>query len=118
MAKYQIIDGYRERHDLAWTDARLATMDLQYHDLRPAKSLFARLPDGPPGRARPTSMAAITEPPDDDPGVLPGPVPATLRVRDRRRQLGLDGVRPQPPQRDPPAGPDDGTAQRNGGDRR
>jgi proteasome accessory factor A len=44
VAKYQIIDGYRRRHDLAWTDARLANMDLQYHDLRPAKSLFARLP--------------------------------------------------------------------------
>ena len=44
VAKYQIIDGYRQRHDLAWTNARLAAMDLQYHDLRPAKSLFARLP--------------------------------------------------------------------------
>ena len=44
VAKYQIVDGYRRRHDLAWGDARLAAMDLQYHDLRPAKSLFARLP--------------------------------------------------------------------------
>jgi Pup amidohydrolase len=44
VAKYQIVDGYRERHGLAWNDARLANMDLQYHDLRPAKSLFARLP--------------------------------------------------------------------------
>jgi proteasome accessory factor PafA2 len=44
VAKYQIINGYRERHGLTWTDARLANMDLQYHDLRPAKSLFARLP--------------------------------------------------------------------------
>ena len=44
VAKYQIVNGYRERHDLAWTDARLANMDLQYHDLRPSKSLFARLP--------------------------------------------------------------------------
>ena len=44
VAKYQIINGYRERHDLSWHDAKLANMDLQYHDLRPAKSLFARLP--------------------------------------------------------------------------
>jgi proteasome accessory factor A len=44
VAKYQIVNGYRERHGLAWTDPRLAAMDLQYHDLRPAKSLFARLP--------------------------------------------------------------------------
>jgi len=44
VAKHQIINGYRERHDLRWSDAKLAAMDLQYHDLRPAKSLFARLP--------------------------------------------------------------------------
>jgi len=44
VAKYQIIEGYRDRHGLSWDNARLAAMDLQYHDLRPAKSLFARLP--------------------------------------------------------------------------
>ena len=44
VAKYQIIEGYRDRHGLGWSNARLAAMDLQYHDLRPAKSLFARLP--------------------------------------------------------------------------
>ena len=44
VAKYKIVNGYRERHGLSWTDARLANIDLQYHDLRPAKSLFARLP--------------------------------------------------------------------------
>ncbi|HZQ57932.1 MAG TPA: proteasome accessory factor PafA2 family protein, partial [Acidimicrobiales bacterium] len=44
VAKYQIVDGYRNRHGLGWSDARLAAMDLQYHDLRPGKSLFARLP--------------------------------------------------------------------------
>jgi proteasome accessory factor PafA2 len=42
VAKYRLINGYRERHDLAWDDARLAAMDLQYHDMRPEKSLFAR----------------------------------------------------------------------------
>ncbi|MHB8466684.1 MAG: depupylase/deamidase Dop [Acidimicrobiales bacterium] len=44
VAKYTIVNGYRERHDLQWSDARLANIDLQYHDLRPAKSLFARVP--------------------------------------------------------------------------
>ncbi len=43
VAKYRLLDAYRERHDLAWDDARLAAMDLQYHDLRPDKSLFERL---------------------------------------------------------------------------
>ena len=43
VAKHRLIDGYRERHGLRWDDARLAAMDLQYHDLRPGKSLAARV---------------------------------------------------------------------------
>jgi proteasome accessory factor A len=43
VAKHRVIDGYRERHDLRWDDARLAAMDLQYHDLRADKSLAARV---------------------------------------------------------------------------
>jgi proteasome accessory factor A len=43
VAKYRLIDGYRERHGLAWDDARLAAMDLQYHDLRPDKGLAGRV---------------------------------------------------------------------------
>jgi proteasome accessory factor PafA2 len=43
VAKRSLLEGYRERHDLEWDDARLAAMDLQYHDLRPGKSLAARL---------------------------------------------------------------------------
>ena len=43
VAKYRLFDAYRERNGLAWNDARLRAMDLQYHDLRPEKSLFARV---------------------------------------------------------------------------
>jgi proteasome accessory factor A len=43
VAKYQLLDGYRERHGLSWTDSKLAAVDLQYHDVRPGRSLFARL---------------------------------------------------------------------------
>jgi proteasome accessory factor A len=43
VAKHQLVDAYRERHGLAWGDARLAALDLQYHDVRAGKSLFARL---------------------------------------------------------------------------
>ncbi len=43
VAKLRLIEAYRERHNLEWGDSRLAALDLQYHDLRPAKSLFARL---------------------------------------------------------------------------
>jgi proteasome accessory factor A len=43
VAKYQLINAYRDRHGLEWSDPKLAAMDLQYHDMRPAKSLFAKL---------------------------------------------------------------------------
>ncbi|HEV8296894.1 MAG TPA: depupylase/deamidase Dop, partial [Acidimicrobiales bacterium] len=64
VAKYRLINGYRERNRLEWGDARLAAIDLQYHDLRPGKSLFARL-----GVERLVDDAdidrAMTEPPTD-----------------------------------------------------
>jgi proteasome accessory factor A len=44
VAKYQLLDAYRDRHGLTWSSPRLAAMDLQYHDVRPEKSLFARMP--------------------------------------------------------------------------
>jgi proteasome accessory factor PafA2 len=43
VAKYRVINGYRERHGLSWRDPKLAAMDLQYHDVRPERSLYARL---------------------------------------------------------------------------
>jgi Pup amidohydrolase len=43
VAKHQLFTAYKERNGLAWDDPKLAMMDLRYHDLRPAKSLFARL---------------------------------------------------------------------------
>jgi proteasome accessory factor A len=43
VAKLQLLEAYRDRHGCSWDDPRLAAVDLQYHDLRPARSLFARL---------------------------------------------------------------------------
>jgi proteasome accessory factor A len=43
VAKYRIIEGYRERHGLTWNDSKLALMDLRYHDVQPGRSLFAKL---------------------------------------------------------------------------
>jgi proteasome accessory factor A len=64
VAKYRLLDGYRERHDLEWSDARLAAMDLQYHDLRPEKSLFARL-DVERIIGDDEVESGVTEPPED-----------------------------------------------------
>ena len=62
VAKLRLLDGYRERHGLTWADPKLAAMDLQYHDVRPAKSLFAKV-----GAERLTDddavTLAVTEPP-------------------------------------------------------
>jgi proteasome accessory factor A len=43
VAKYNVVDGYRERHGLAWDDAKLKALDLQYHDIRPERSLASRV---------------------------------------------------------------------------
>jgi proteasome accessory factor A len=64
VAKYRLIDGYRDRHGLSWRDPKLSALDLQYHDVRPEKSLAARA-----GLDRLFSDAevddAMTEPPRD-----------------------------------------------------
>lgn len=43
VAKLQLLEAYRARHGCGWDDHRVIAMALQYHDLRPARSLFARL---------------------------------------------------------------------------
>ncbi len=42
VAKYRMVSAYRERHGLGWRDAKLLAMDLQYHDVLPERSLYAR----------------------------------------------------------------------------
>ncbi len=43
VTKYSLLRGYRERDGLEWSDAKLALLDLQYHDVRPEKSIYERL---------------------------------------------------------------------------
>src|SRR6478609_7926385 len=38
--KYHMIEAYRERHDLALTNPRVALLDLAYHDVTRARSLY------------------------------------------------------------------------------
>ena len=42
-AKRRLLEGMRERGGLAWDDAKLRAVDLQWHDLRPGKSIVERL---------------------------------------------------------------------------
>ena len=43
VAKYRLIEGYRDRHGLEWSNTRLNALDLQYHDLRSDRSLSRRV---------------------------------------------------------------------------
>src|SRR3954451_11561236 len=43
LAKLRLLDGFRERENLAWDAARLQLIDLQWSDARPEKGLYHRL---------------------------------------------------------------------------
>ncbi|MPY10855.1 proteasome accessory factor PafA2 [Arthrobacter sp. KR32] len=68
IAKLSVLEAYRARDGLDWTDPRLALVDLQYADLRPDKGIYRRLARrgdvellvGPVDVAR-----AVVEPPRD-----------------------------------------------------
>ena len=42
-AKLRILEAYRSRDDLAWNDPKMRLLDLQYHDVAPARGLYHRL---------------------------------------------------------------------------
>ncbi|HXJ81909.1 MAG TPA: depupylase/deamidase Dop [Candidatus Methylomirabilis sp.] len=41
--KHQLIETYMAKHELEWSDSRVAMIDLQYHDVRPGRGLFYKL---------------------------------------------------------------------------
>jgi Pup amidohydrolase len=43
VAKLRLLEGYRERGGLEWSDPKLRAIDLQYHDVRRDKGLYHRL---------------------------------------------------------------------------
>ena len=43
VAKLQLLEQYRDRDDLEWSNAKLHAIDLQYADVRPDKGLYHRL---------------------------------------------------------------------------
>ncbi len=42
-AKLRVIEGYQERDGLAWDDAKLRLLDLQYHDVDARRGIYNRL---------------------------------------------------------------------------
>jgi proteasome accessory factor A len=74
VAKLRLVEAYKERHGLDWDDPKLAGIDLQYHDLRPSKSLFARL-----------AMETLTD--DEEVAAATTAPPSTTRAYFRGRCL-------------------------------
>jgi Pup amidohydrolase len=68
VAKYRLLEGYRERDGLAWSDHKLRLIDLQYHDVRRSKGLYNRLAAGGKVDRITTDEAidtAVMEPPEN-----------------------------------------------------
>ncbi len=66
--KRQLIENYRSKHDLTWSDSRVAMIDLQYHDVRPGRGLFYKLEDSDAVERLTTEdevSKAIYDPPKD-----------------------------------------------------
>ncbi len=42
-SKLQLFEGYQQRDGLSWDDPKLRLLDLQYHDVDPARGLYNRL---------------------------------------------------------------------------
>ena len=109
VTKLNLLRAYVDRDGLAWDDPKLALLDLQYHDVRPDRSLYERLVRA--GKVErlvdeADVLEAMAEPPANDPGLFPGPLPRPLGRLRGRGQLG----QPHPRRRLRPAAknPDDG----------
>ena len=68
VAKLHLLERYRSRDGMAWDDARLAAIDVQFTDVRPEKGLLHRLRDR--GLitelvTREQATSAVTDPPRD-----------------------------------------------------
>ena len=97
VAKQKLLNQYRDRDGLEWDDAKLQLIDYQYSDIRPEKGLYHRLVGM--GRIErllddPTIEAAMHDPPDRHPRVLPRPLPGEVRRARRRGLVGLGDLRP------------------------
>jgi proteasome accessory factor A len=68
VAKLRLLDAYRERDGLGWSDPKLRAIDLQYHDVRRDRGLYHRLERSGKVERLTTDdevVRAVMEPPDD-----------------------------------------------------
>ena len=68
VAKYRTLEVYRERHGLDWSSSKLAMVDLQYHDIRTAQSIYYKMVETGQMETLVTEndiIRAVSEPPHD-----------------------------------------------------
>jgi proteasome accessory factor PafA2 len=68
VAKFRLLEAYRERDGLDWRDPKLAMINLQYHDVRTGRGLYNRLAESGKVERLTTDAdveAAVLDPPVD-----------------------------------------------------
>ena len=92
VAKHRVLEAYRDRDGLEWSDPKLRAIDLQYHDVRRDKGLYYRLEAGGKVERLTTDAEvedAVMKPPERHPRLLPGPLHQQVPRRDRGGVVGL-----------------------------
>jgi proteasome accessory factor A len=91
--KYKLLDRYRTKNDLEWSDPRIAQLDLAYHDIRRDRGIFYLL-ENKGAVARVTNdldvFTAKSVPPQTTRARLRGDF--IKRAQERRRDFTVDWV--------------------------
>jgi proteasome accessory factor A len=93
VAKLQLVEAYRARHELPLSHPRVALLDLQYHDVDPRRGLFYRLQEREAVQRVVDDGAiaqAVREPPQTTRARLRGEF--IRRAKERRRDFTVDWV--------------------------
>src|SRR5256885_514565 len=85
VTKLNLLDAYRGRDSLGWDDPKMALLDLQYHDVRPEKSLFERL-------VRAGKVERLVEEPDVTTGMTQPPPSTRAYFRGQCLEEWADAV--------------------------
>ena len=93
MIKHNLIEAYRDRHDLPLSHPRVALMDLQYHDVNRDRGLFYRMQARDMVERMCTDAeidVAVETPPQTTRAKLRGEF--IRRAKERRRDYTVDWV--------------------------
>jgi len=93
VAKYRLVEAFRERHGLVLSDPRVLLLDLQYHDVNRRRGLFYRMQNR--GLVeRTTTDAAIAEAVEEAPATTRAKLRGEFirRAKERRRDFTVDWV--------------------------